>query len=45
MEKNVMEITFLTEKIFCMFLFTSTRGAKVDSGQKLTQINNKKPPR
>ena len=42
MEKNVMEMTFLTEKSILHVPFHSLEGAKVEGGQKLTQVNNKK---
>ena len=43
MEKNVMEMTFLTEKSILHVPLHPLEGAKVEGGQKLTQVNNKKP--
>ena len=43
-KKNVMEITFLTGKIILHVPLHPFQGAKVDSGQKLHQINNKRKP-
>ena len=37
-----MEITFLTEKNVLRVPLHSFQEAKVESGQKLTQLNNKK---
>ena len=41
-KKNVMEIAFLTGKIILHVPLHPFHGAKVDSGQKLPQINNKR---